>query len=136
MGGPATETVDVVERAEAATRNLVYLSDGTSASNRLGEALDCIPALISEVESMLDELTKYRRDHYHSHMFGHAQDVSNIRCWGCNLRYGERQQYACGDDGQPGAPGGPHHYDEAELAAAGTCDDPIHQYASQFEGGQ
>lgn len=106
----------------------------------IAAARSLLPELVAELETTraqleadAAELTAYRRDHYDSHMFGHVQDRSDVRCYGCNLRYGERQEYVCGDDGQPGAPGGAHDYDERELAAAMTCDDPIHQYARQFE---
>lgn len=78
------------------------------------------------------ELTGYRREHYEDHMRGHRMGRSDVRCFRpyCDLRYGEREDYGCpvGTDGH-----GAHSYDERELTESMTCDDPIHQYANQFE---
>lgn len=51
---------DVIARAEAATRNLVYISDGTRPSERLSAALDCIPELVAELKAARAELDQLR----------------------------------------------------------------------------
>ncbi|MFF1946929.1 hypothetical protein ACFVWF_32850 [Rhodococcus qingshengii] len=58
------------------------------------------------------ELEKYRAEEREDLEWQRFCAQQDVRCTVCNLRYGEREQYGCGD------PPRAHHYDEDELRAA------------------
>ena len=58
------------------------------------------------------ELEKYRAEEREDLEWQHFCAQQDVRCTVCNLRYGEREQYGCGD------PPRAHHYDENELREA------------------
>lgn len=126
----------------AALDRLIALHVDPALHGHLGDDDDNAAEYVRRgIRALQDEVTTYRREHYDDHMHGHRMDRSDVRCLDCNLRYAEAAEYGCeyGHKGELPAGfvmhGAGHCYVADDLAAAMTCDDPIHQYANQFEEG-
>ncbi|UUW88448.1 hypothetical protein [Pimelobacter simplex] len=79
--------------------------DGTCA-NAQPQPADPTPGLYTALAALLDKAMAEDADR------GARSERADVRCLDCGLRYDERQDYGCGEEGRG------HSYDDGELAEA------------------
>lgn len=106
------------------------LAEGWADTNQLRQAIESpttasmkrntLLAMLDHLDNARAELSAYRAEDLRQREWAAALRESDVRCDGCNLRYGERNQYPCGEPEWQQS----HTYYEPELDEARTLDEP------------